>query len=602
MSVPYIRKLFTTLKGRSASEEQIIANRTTTQTLLRASFNNGEHDAFKEHMENNPVRQDFKGALKQGINLVRCKTRTMSEVAPTLKVLLQNGAKWSPKVRLMPTRMTPYHVICSSTGDHHDLLELMIKELGRELVNTKVEQDCTALNCAVQNANIKCVECLIANGADVNFVNDNVHDIYNYAMDNTKTCSVSPLIDSIRLLHPDSSHSSNIMMDIFDLLLDSGADVNKPCIYHKRTPVMYAADIGNAKCVQKLIQKGALLNPVDNWLWAARSGSVDLLKHLVEDNGIDKDSTDVQGYSVLYWAVTSGKIEAIRYLLNLGVTTSTCIPRKFWAPCGVCGTKLWCNSIDCALKYDICMRCIDHDTPELVMLMEEHGFELCKHICALIYAIRNVKVKVVDYLLSNYNYPLNYEYIDTHEAKLEHHTLLTDACQTNSVDMVKLLLENGADPNIKSCAEKHPSVFNVAISNKHVEIIGRFIRGGLNVNTKSYYQDIGDLLPFEAAVSKDNIYAAEMLLVTGCSCGVHSLDNTEELKDKIKPKLQKLLKKWNVYKNNVIPLQRRCRMVILNHLSPQADKKIVELPLPTDLVKYLSIPELDDIIDASKKR
>ena len=600
MSGPHLRKLFTALKGRNVlSEEEIIANRAKTQTLLDASFTRGEHDVFKEHLENNPVRQDFKGVLKEGIELVLSKTRTMSDVAPTLKVLLQNGARWGHRVKLKPTRMTPYHVICSSTGDHLELLELMIKELGQKLVNKKDLLGCTALICAVQNANIKCVEILIANGADVNCIMDNVCDIYNLTYD---PCTVSPLIESISLLHPSSHHSSNIMMDIFELLLNNGADVNTPYNLRKYTPVMYAADISNVKCVQKLIKKGAQLNPADNWTFAAKSGSVDLLKYLLEDIGIDKDSIDAHGCNVLYWAVISGNIKAVRYLLELGVTTTTYIPPDCVTPCNVCGIYLSCNVFPLALTYDPCMTCIDYDNPEIVRLMAEHGCQLYKHTAPLIYAVCNVSVKVVKYLLSNYRYPMNYEYYaytETYrpESWQHHHTLLTDACQTNSVEMVKILLDHGADPNKKNCGEKCPSVFNVALYERHVEVIACFIRGGLNVNTRSYYPDIGVVLPFEAAVSQDHTYVAEMLLVAGCSCGVHNLDNTHELKVKIKPELKELMKEWNVHKNNVIPLQRRCRMVILNHLSPQADKKINNLQLPPDLVKYLSMPELDDIMD-----
>ena len=600
MSVPYLRTLLAALNCHNAlSEEEIIANRAKTQTLLYASILHDEDDALQEHLENNPVKQNYDGTLKQGIELVLSKTRTMSEVAPTLKVLLQNGARWGRNVMLMPTRMTPYHVICGSTGDHHDLLELMIKELGRKLVNGKNRQNCSALICAVQNANIKCVEILIANGADVNCIMSIVRDIYNLTYD---PCTVSPLIESISLLHPSSPHSSQVMMDIFELLLDNGADVNTPYNLRKYTPVMYAAHTDNAKCVQKLIKKGAQLNPTDNWTFAAKSGSVDLLKYLLEDNGIDKDSIDAHGCNVLYWAVSSGNIKAIRYLLDLGVTTTTYIPPDCVAPCNVCGIYLSCNVFTPALKYDPCMSCIDYDNPEIVKLMEEHGCQLYKHTAPLIYAVCNVRVKVVKYLLSNYKYPMNYEYYaytETYRPELwqHHHTVLTDACQTNSVNMVKMLLEYDADPNIKSCAEKCPSAFNVALYERHVEIIACFIRGGLNVNTRSYYPDFGIVLPFEAAVSQEHIYAAEMLLVAGCSCGVHNLDNTHELKVKIKPELKELMKEWNVHKNNVIPLQRRCRMVILNHLSPQADKKINKLQLPLDLVKYLSMPEIDDIMD-----
>ena len=193
---------------------------------------------------------------------------------------------------------------------------------------------------------------------------------------------------------------------------------------------------------------------------------------------------------------------------------------------------------------------------------------------------------------------MNYEYIEKYnDSRLnsDHQTFLNIACEEQSVKMVKLLLKHGADPNKKCCTEKCLSVINIAIYDRHVDVLACLIRGGVNVNTRSYYPDIGVVLPFEAAVYKNHIYAAEMLLVYGCSRGINSLDNNCAHKTNIGAKMNELLKEWNVHKNNVLPLKQRCRMVILNHLCPQAEKKIKELPLPPQLIKYLGIPELDDI-------
>ena len=146
-------------------------------------------DAFRD----NTVHQTFDGSLADGIELIMRKKQTISLVAPTLIILLRNGAKWDRDDLLMPGRRTPYHVICHSKGDYQELLELMIKELGRSLLNAKDDDGCTALMYAVLNANIKCVKCLIASGADVNLINDNPNDI---------GIMNGPLFDSLRLMRP----------------------------------------------------------------------------------------------------------------------------------------------------------------------------------------------------------------------------------------------------------------------------------------------------------------------------------------------------------------------------------------------------------------
>ena len=593
------------VKSCSPLSEEQIANHIKTQTLLRASFKHGEHEAFKEHVENIPVQQNFNGSLAQGIELVMNKSKTVSDVAPTLIILLQNGAKWRPDD---PQRSvtTPYHVICSGTGDHHELLELMIKELGQLLLNAYDDDGCTALMCAVQNANIKCVESLIANGANVNIMinkplfpfkpTHKITDMYPYY--------VTPLIDSINLLHPNSPHSCDTMMEIFDLLLGSGADVN---FYDQSVNILYAALAGNVNCVKKLIQKGAQINyrnRDDQKLWtiAAKTGRVDLMKFLLEDKGIDKNSIDEKGFSILYWAVHFGNIEAVRYLLNLGVTITSFVPQACVEACADCGTNIICYYLNEAQLYtDPYMFAIINDRLDVLKLMDEYGCALGKSTESLCCAIYMKSVDVVNYLLCNYKYPLNYGYTekfnDGEELNSDHQTFLKTACQTHSIEVVKLLLDHGADPNQKICAEKCPSVMNVAIRNRHVEIIACFIRGGVNVNTRSYYPDIGVVLLFEAAVYNNDVYAAEMLLIAGCSRGDYSLVNNSTLKANTGREMEKLLKEWNVHKNNVLPLEQRCRMVILNHLSPQADKKITKLPLPPILIRYLSISELDDIVE-----
>ena len=582
----------------AVSREQIRVKHTKTLTLLQASFMHGEHETFKEHVENNPEHQNLYGSLKRGIELVISKRRTMSDVAPTLITLLQNGAQWDCDHLIMSGGITPYHVICRSNGDHHELLELMIKELRRTLLNAKDDVGCTALMYAVLNANIKCVKCLIANEADVNLINNKPNVIH------MTTVVTGPLIDSINLLHPSSRHSYNTMMGIFDVLLGSGADVNKPCF--GRVAIMEAAALGNVNCVEKLLQKGAQVNYTDKigetvWRLAVRAGSVDVLKLLIEDNGIDKNSTDEKGLSLLYWAVHSGNIEAVRYLLKQEVTMTSFVPQECVEACRKCGTNVSCHYPDATqIKIDPSVLAIRFNMLDIVRLMNEYGCQLYKYPEILSYAIRENNVQLVDYLLSNYKYPLNYEYIEKYnDSRLnsDHQTFLNIACEEQSVKMVKLLLKHGADPNKKCCTEKCPNVINVVIYDRHVDVLACLIRGGVNVNTRCYHarMSMGRVLPFEIALYKNHIYAAEMLLVAGCSRGVHSWNNNHTLKVNIGREMQELLKEWSVHKNNVLPLKQRCRMVILNHLCPQADKKITELPLPPQLIKYLSIPELDDI-------
>ena len=571
--------------------------------LYEASFLNGEHEAFKLYFERNLIRPKLVNkSLHHVVELITSQDRTLSDLTPTLRILLRNGVKRSLTWKTFPSSyFEPYHIVCGAVGDHYELLELIIKELETSLINAEDSNGTTPIMCAVQNKNLKCVETLIANKADVNITNTWQGGMYN---------SVNPLIDSITKLHNNDS-SYKVMMDIFEILLDSGADVNQPCPRFGRTPIMYAAEMGITDCVRKLIQKGAQPDATDKlhdhtlWSLAASRGDVDMLKCLLEDGGIDKNSIDESGWNILRWAIESKNSQTVSYLLNIGVTITTYTSPTCVEPCRKSRKYISCYYIDRKRRsLDPYMEAIRLNLSEIVKLMDEYGCQLYKCTDTLHYAIHMRRAAVVDYLLCKHKYPLNDEYIEKYYRNDSglNQTFLITACKTKSVPVVKLLLEHGADPNKKlSCVKKKfTSVINVAINKRHVEVIALIIRGGVNVNTKSYCTGFGIALPFEVAIYEDHIYAAEMLLFSGCSCGVYSLNNSHKLKAGITRELQKLLKEWNVHNNNVITLKQRCRMAILNHLSPQVDKKILELPLPPTLVKYLNIPELDDIIEAFK--
>ena len=221
--------------------------------------------------------------------------------------------------------MTPHHIICQAKCDNHELLDLIIACFGRSLINSKSYDGSTTLLHAVKNANLKCSKSLIANGANVN-LEDASYPCYSSLSSSQHT--LSPLIETIKRLQPNSEYSSVVMTDIFDLLLGSGVNVNKPKAFDEQ-------------CVKKLIEKGARLDTTDHddvftWSEVARMGSVELLKCML-DHGVDKECTDMEGQSLLSYTVLSGEVEAIRYALDLCVTMTSSTPVTDEISCTHCG-------------------------------------------------------------------------------------------------------------------------------------------------------------------------------------------------------------------------------------------------------------------------
>ena len=580
------------MSNRSSRDELPTRSTPKTREFLETCFLNADHKALNEHLLKNPVQQrNFEGCLSRGLQFVQWREKTLSHVAPSLILLLQSGAKWKGDA-LLGNQTTPLHIICESPGDHHKLLDLMIESSPMININTRDLRRHTALLYAVKNANTNCIKCLIANGADVTIGDDRYK---RSALLSDENKSLTPILQAIHML----SHSSTstcpfvMMFDIFDLLLDAAVHQNKDHLRSRPDYILRCVDTGNVHCIKKLIKIEAPLDIIAYkdrymWAWIAKLGNVELLKCMF-NHGIAKDSTDQNGRSILWWVATSGNVEAVSYLLDLGVVIPSYTPEGRETQCEQCKeNRLIIDDDSKQENADPCIKAIRENQLEITKYLDERGSKSCKSFIALRCAVKYSSRGVVSYLLNTYEYPLNMEYIIKGAGK-NILTLLTEFSFKYREHIPKLLLDHGADPAKIMCTSTSANAIMTAISNGPLEVIAQYIRSGVNINLRSWNPRYGSVLPFEASVLHARHYVSVILLISGGSRGVFRTH-------KIKSKLRNLMKKWNLYDNNVTPLKQRCRSVILNHLSPRADVKIEKLTLPGCLIKFLSIPELDDYV------
>ena len=584
------------MSNRSSQDELPTSSTNNTPTFLETCVLDADHKTLEEHLRTNPVEQsDLGRCLLYGLRIVQRKEKDLSQIVRALTLLLQLGAKWNSDA-LLDEQKTPCHIICDSLGDHHELLDLTIKSSQQIIIDEQDFHKQTALIYSVKNANINCVKCLIANGADVNVGTERCPALVAFQIK-----SWTPIMKAIWMM----KRASLILTDIFDLLLDAAVDQNKDHVRSCTDYILCAIIAKNVYCIKKLISMGAPLNGNVHknrimWAWVARLGNVELLKCMF-NHGIDKDSLDHNGFSVLWWVVVSGDIEAVRYLLELGVAIPTYTPIVRQPHCEKCKEdRLIIDDHKKQDNQDPCMRAIRDDELEIVKLLDEYGSQTCKSFTALRCAVIWSSVDIVSYLLNEYSYPLNREYTIKYSVCRTSTLIKEIACRCPD-ECTKLLLDHGADPAKPMRAAESVNAIQTAIYFEYSEAIAQYIRTGVDINRRSWTYNFGvALLPFEASVLYNQRYISVMFLVSGCSRGVIS---TRKLKDKRDLKLKKLMKEWNVYDDSLVTsLQERCRRVILNQLSPRADMSIRKLPLPPCVIKFLSIPELDDIIAAYNDR
>ena len=125
-------------------------------------------------------------------------------------------------------------------------------------------------------------------------------------------------------------------------------------------------------------------------------------------------------------------------------------------------------------------------------------------------------------------------------------TLLIEAADNGHVDMVKLLIENGADVNLKGEAWYGP--LHAAAANGHIEVVKILLENGADVNI--FHQN----KPLHNAAMNGHIEVAEILLDNGADINAKGTDEAAPLHTAVSNS-QLVMVKWLLSKGaNVNPI------------------------------------------------
>src|SRR5262245_35755330 len=174
-------------------------------------------------------------------------------------------------------------------------------------VNAAEPDGATALHWAARTNDLQTAETLIRAGANVKAAN---------------RYGVTPL-------HLASTTGNAAMVE---LLLKAGADPNS-VLSEGETALMTAARSGSVDAVNVLLTRGADVNRKETWrgqnalMWAAAEGHPDVIRTLLA-HGADMHARSNGGFTPLLFAVREGKIGAVKTLLEAGADLNESLPRR----------------------------------------------------------------------------------------------------------------------------------------------------------------------------------------------------------------------------------------------------------------------------------
>ncbi|EHK47127.1 hypothetical protein TRIATDRAFT_217580 [Trichoderma atroviride IMI 206040] len=354
----------------------------------------------------------------------------------------------------------------------------------------------TALAAACGNGNEQIAQTLISSGADISL----------------KTWSgQSPLHLAARNGH----------LNLVRLLLESGSEVNGAG-FHQATPLHSAAEAKQTEIAKLLLQYGANVIATDSdghppLFFALRRNDINMA-HLFIAAAPDqiKQAGKYYKWLPLHFTAHFGIVESMRLLLDCGAdpdlvsdlgSTALALATDNSEIVHLLiekGADL--NIRDSSGKTAMMFAAWDKNS-EILRMLVENGANLDmvddKGVCALHYAVVSGSVDCVRILLAA---GADQELLMSEN---EYSPLLL-ASEDGQTEIVRLLLENGANPEIKTTEPTTP--LSVAIAGRHAEVVSILLEYGADY-TAAFFRSA--LVPSVFAASLGQIPILEVLLSYG---------------------------------------------------------------------------------------
>ena len=373
-------------------------------------------------------------------------------------------------------------------------------KLVKFLVETeKVDLNCiaddgkTPLMYAIYNKNMEIAKYLCSKGADINIVDDKGNTALNYAITLAPDIALYLITKGIdihikNICNESSIHFAAMQGDlvIIQMLCEQGIELNS-FNTNKHTPLMMACGNKHLKAVKYLIKKGADINAIDNNYDNILHGCInsdiyDILLYLLNNkNNKIINEKNYKNETPLIYAVKLKKIKYVELLLKYGAYPNVCDME---------GSIPLVQAVK-DNQYEICELLLKYGADPNIY------FSYSDYNSALFHAIKKDDPKLIQLLLNhnandlmfcyiemnnynNFEQLLNKNNINNKNSNGE--TLLYFAAYKNKLAFVKILLENGADPNICNIKQQNKSPLYLAVINRNYEIVKVLIENKADFN------------------------------------------------------------------------------------------------------------------------
>uniref|UniRef100_A0A0G4GH36 Uncharacterized protein n=1 Tax=Chromera velia CCMP2878 TaxID=1169474 RepID=A0A0G4GH36_9ALVE len=361
----------------------------------------------------------------------------------------------------------------------HSALDLAVMHGRKGVVELLIDQEKeageTALHKASERGDRKMVEFLLSQHATVDAVDNEGLTPLLYAAGVSLEVVKLLLENGATIPTTGSEWRSSLIravetgkVELVKFLLEKGADVNVQTKADvDRTVLHEAAGLGNVEIVELLLSHGATLDPVDQCggtpLFYAAGASLKVVELLLE-KGATIPTTDSDLASPLGNAACGGKGHIVKYLLQKGTDVNVQTKRNEGM-----------TALHVAAKFG---------KREMAQLLLDEGANVdavdSERFTPLTYAA-GVSLEVVKLLLENR------ATIPT--TRSEWRSPLIRAVETGKVELVKFLLEKGADVNVQTKPDAGRTALHVASKQKDKTMIEFLLSKGADLtllNTEGF--------------------------------------------------------------------------------------------------------------------